>query len=660
MNDRTQASLLLIAVLAMVFVGSPTVAAASSAKTPPPPTYQPPVYSQAQISLVDAVKIALEHDPTVRLQAESANVQKGIEQVATGQFDTSLIGSLTYDFSQTQLNGQTVSSEQKKRDSIQKQADQYGNQVTGDDAILQQITNALNVVQNGANPNTVNFPDPVDQAQFQLYLALLQTAPPAQQPTIQQGLINYLNGFKTDTQKDRDTTYGLQQQQLQMLRELGPVPQIGRNYDADLNFQLQTQYRNGITFTPFFDLAMNGTGYQGKPKSATFGGTGVLDNYTSSVGFTIDLPLGRNRGVEATGAIEKSAHINYEASLSTLVHTAATSVFNASAAYWNLVGAQENVKTLEQNLALQQKLVELTKTLIDADEIPRSELARAQAAEANARAQLDDAKRSEHEARVTLAQTIGLEVDQEANAPPASDAFPQVPDEASLGHLSVQTLGDEALAQRYDLKAALQLQQSGGVLLRAAVLNLRRQADLSLKLFYGGENDTSVVGAGIRGALLGRWTGPSASFSFSLNYPFANNVQQGLLTQQTGQYNQQVITARDLERTIRANVVLAVGSLQEAARQVRQYTEAVGYYKQSIDAEVEKLKLGSSTLIDTITTQQRLTDAMQALVASQQQYAELLTRLRYETGTLVAQQTGGKLMTLENLTGLPPAQGTAK
>ena len=107
-------------------------------------------------------------------------------------------------------------------------------------------------------------------------------------------------------------------------------------------------------------------------------------------------------------------------------------------------------------------------------------------------------------------------------------------------------------------------------------------------------------------------------------------------------------------------MAVTVASLQDTALQVQQYETAAGYYQQSVDNEVEKLRRGLSTLIDTITTEQRQLDASLAQVSSRQRWAELLASLRFETGTLVSELDEGSEISEDNVLTLPVLAATAR
>jgi outer membrane protein TolC len=631
-----------------------TCLAVAAAGAPPPPPraeYQPPLLTEPTISLLDAVRLTLAHEPTIKLQAETAMNQKGLTQQATGQFDLSLQGSLSFEFDQRQIDKATLADMQKKRDDTRKEISQEEQQAAQYQQQLQEFDDAQQALLAG-NTGGVYFTDPVLQAQYELWQTSLQNATPAQQAEIMSQISDWIDANQVELRANRDAANAGAAADRESLRQLGPVPRVERDYQGSLDLQLNKQYRNGATFAPYLNLSGQDSGYVGKPRNTDQGGLGSNGTYQTQVGFTLTVPFGRGAGVEAADAQEAAAQIDWQASLSTLNHTAANSVYSTSLAYWSLVAAQEQLKTYEENLKIQNKIVELTRTLIEADQLPRVEENRALAEQAGIQAQVEQARVAEHQARVSLARTIGLQVNETANAPLAADAFPAV-DEPAAAALPVAALTQQALSGRYDLKAARQLQSSGKVLWRAAVINLRPVSNVQVGLSYQGYAESGNPATGVGDALTGRWPGPSANVGYTLDKPFGNNTQRGLLEQQAAQYRQQQISAIDLERVIASSVVYEAGSLAETVKQLDRFRESVSYYRQAMDDEMEKLKLGSSTLIDTLLTQQRLLESQLGLIGAEQQYADLVAQLRFETGTLVAVQGDERVVTNESLTTLP-------
>jgi outer membrane protein TolC len=497
--------------------------------------YSPPVHTSPTISLIDAVRVTLEHQPNIRLQSENELLRAGLAQQATGQFDTALSGDLGFDHTQQE-------------------------------------------VSDGVSDSLV-----------------------------------------------QETSTG------------------------NLNLGLTKQLRSGPVLSPFLNMSGTSLDFDGP----AIPGTSTIDVYTSAIGFKVDLPLARGRGVASTGAAEKSATIDYEASLATTTHTASLEVLQTTNAYWTLLAAQRSLEVLERSQALNQRLLELSEAMVKADEMARSELARARARDAEARARVEEARRALYQARLDFVTTVGFQASDESQAPLAADDFPKPPNANAIDAIDVGDLTDHAFNERRDLAAAKLLDDSGHVLLRAATLNLSPRTDLGLDLSYSGREASNNLEDGVDGILFDDWTGPSGGARLGVEWPIKNNVQRGKLEQQRALYNQSVISTRDLARRIQSNVVLITETLKEAVLQIRQYEEAVGHYRESVKTEVEKFRIGMSTLIQTIFTEQNQIGAELSLISSQSQYAQLLAQLRFESATLLVTEPDGWIVNEENLVALP-------
>src|SRR5690606_9709631 len=100
------------------------------------------------------------------------------------------------------------------------------------------------------------------------------------------------------------------------------------------------------------------------------------------------------------------------------------SVLRTINAYWAVKAAAEAAAISEQAVEFQSTLTQLTQQIINVGDLPQMELARSQASEARARAQLEDARRRYHEARVSLADAMGIAVTSDPNSlPTVADDF---------------------------------------------------------------------------------------------------------------------------------------------------------------------------------------------------------------------------------------------
>jgi len=616
--------------------------------------YSPPTVTLPEISLIDAVRIALDHDPNIMLRETQTEFQRGISQEATGQFDTTFLGTVTLQYTQTELTDGAKKGERTKRKQEADAANELAEQVRLTEEALAEVIR----LQNDPNNYRLNDPRLLDiQNQLDLLNALIRDA---QTREAAEGLTRLRDqvieqeraALETKVRELRED----EAKALERLRKLGTIPDIDQSFFGSMNFRLIKPFRNGISISPSLEISGDGADFQGKDRNVNFGGKGGKDLYRADLGVSFDIPLGKGAGMETAAARETSSLIDYEASKYALEHSSSTTVFFTTLAYWDLVAAQQNVGIFQESRGLQGRLVGITRAMIQGDELPGVELPRVQASEAGILVTLGSAERRLYDARVNLARSIGLNVEDITHAPLASEDFPLPPAEAFMDQVSTEMLIREAIARRYDYKSALQLQESGKILLRAARLDLRPLVNLRGDLKYSGLGEDSSVGVGIGRALFHNWTGPSTKLALTVDKPIENNVWEGRLLQREADYRQRAISSGDLERTIKAGVVQTYAALQEAAQQVRESSNSVRYYREITGVEMERLRLGGSTLIDTITTEQRLVESQLGLISARQQYANLLAQLRFETGTLVTHTPEGSRVTEENLKRIPFVQ----
>jgi outer membrane protein TolC len=441
-------------------------------------------------------------------------------------------------------------------------------------------------------------------------------------------ILSSLQGFQSDLATKQANESSLRDTRA----KLGDVPKITQQNQLSLNLGLTFPYRDGVTAGLFATGGFDASGYKGKSKLAELGGLGVEDTYNVEIGFALNISLLRGRGVDATGAFEKAAGIDYEASELILKHTASSSVVNTVVAYWNLVAAQEFLEAARKAARLGGQRLEITDALIAGDELPRAEKARSLASQATDAAQVASAERAVNEARVQLARAIGLAVSEPANAPLAADPFPPAPDAATLASLAPAPYIDLALQKRWDRQAARKLRESGGVIAVAARTALRPRLDLNGRISANTNAETSLS------KTVDGWVAPSWQAGLQFEKPVGNNAAKGRLLQSEADLAQRTINATDLDRNIKANLVSLVASVKTAGEQVARLDEAVRLYGETIDAETERYRGGQSSLLDTIVTQDLQTNALVTWASARQQLASFIARLRYETGTLVESQ----------------------
>ena len=347
--------------------------------------------------------------------------------------------------------------------------------------------------------------------------------------------------------------------------------------------------------------------------------------------FLVQIPLAKGRGRKAAAVNETTAQIGFETSKLDRYHTASVIVFNTVKAYWSYLAAIKRYEILKESELRSQKLVNEIRILVDAGERPRAELHQPLANLADKAAARIRAEQSLFEARQNLGLVMGLSAKQSRQLGYPFDNFPDIKNK--IDSLQVQDFIDQALQHRADLQSILNEQKSAHLLWEAAIANSRPQIDLNIKLGYTGLNE----GTGAKRfftALNENTTG--ANINASVVFTLPTNSYIGAALQQNARYQQAYIRAKDLARTIRSEVVIALNDLERSASQLKRSQESIQLYRFAVDNEEKKLQQGLSTVIELLFTEDRLTNALLNMVSAQLQYAIAIANVHFQTGRLIS------------------------
>lgn len=611
-----------------------------------PEAWEPGIWGTSGISLLDAIRLALSRNPSLRLRAEDARFAEGLATEESGHFDPVLQSELSFESFRQELLDSEKKSQRDNRDGLSKDIQEISDNIALDEHILNQISRLQE------DPAGLKVDDSALQAQIDLYRELISEADnsAARAELSRQLGVLLDNAHKTYADELAELRSERDQNTLRLQR-LGGIPHQERSEDGKYSVQVSFPSRHGFTLYPFFQYTYHSDRYVGKRHSTDFGGKGIKDVFASQLGLGFDSPLLRGAGYASAAARETAARIGFTASVADLRHEAATTALTTALAYWEAEAAQERVSILSGAVDRQSQLVEITRSLIKGEEIPAAEISRAEARQAATRGSLEQARRDAHERQVELATAIGLELAPTRSAPAPSEEIPPPPSAAALGSLDAAALAAAAIERRDDLKSARGRLDAAGVLATAAAKDRKPRLDLTSQVWYGAREESSA-----RAALDGSWAGPSYRAMLELEKPFSNRTQIGRYIQALATRESKGIVAADLERRIGNNLALLLGSLALAIEEVERSQQAADSYQKLLDAENERYKSGLSTLIDTLLTEEQLTDARLALVAARQRCAELVARLRFESGTLVELDDQGGEIPLRSLLTLPGAK----
>jgi outer membrane protein TolC len=448
---------------------------------------------------------------------------------------------------------------------------------------------------------------------------------------------------------------------------LGEVPldEVRRDFAFEANWDKLR--RNGWSYGGQLRLLSNQHSFVGKSLDPSFGGVEDPILFPSFATLNLTAPIARGGGRRTVEAPEQAAALDLRSESERIRHTISESTFTTVLAYLNLVAAQERLRYLEESAARQGQVLSATQQLVTAGDQPQAELGRARARSADAAAAVADGQLAVLEARVALADAIGVNVATIDNLPMAqggfADVLPSIP--------TTDALMAAAMNGRRDRRALQLLKEAAGLLARAAQADRRPRFDAT---FSGGLSNTYSNPlfhylpdelfpiftslpkpevqppslppsrfAAIRGfgrSLSGRWE-PFFTVAVTYELPFGNNRYGGRALQAEASLQRSTVQAADIDRVILDNVTHAAGSLRSTAETILRRRETIELQRTTLDGALARMRGGDLSLIDTLTTEDDLKREQVQLVEDQLQYFSTLARLRFETGQLITVEGEG-------------------
>ena len=601
--------------------------------------------SDRAISLEEAVTMTLLHDPNIKLANEDELIAWAALQIAAGAFDVRLTAGASYGRTQEEVTRDLVREQEKNRDENHKTIREAAQEIRRrereiddlragrppsnmdiESQLNSEIRNAaLDVIKRVSNP-----------AEF---FALAST-----ESRINKAGIEIRKAIIRDKRKE----IAIAERDLERF----PINSVRRSDTVTYELGLLKKFRTGPELNPF--LTFSGTEDNESRRR------GIQRDSRTEFGIELMLPLARGRGLIAASGQEIAAGHDLEASRFSLQHTVAQRVLNTATAYWQLVAAQDRLQVLLESEIISAALVFVTEQMIAADAIPAIERSQIAARAASAQAARVRSEFALVQAQQNLAIAMGVEGDEILYAPLASDPLPALVNNSAIAATSPRQMVDWALQMRADRKAALRLEESGLVLTRQALTNLRPQFDFTSRTSYSGLDEGSHYESLYSPYLQGH-AGPSYFLGLRFDYPFGNNFAKGALKESEARLRQAKLSTGIITRSILSNIVTARTSVQNSLRQISALESSRTALVASLNAEQERFKMGESTLLDTIQTEERLTGANSGIIEAKLQHAVGLAQLRFETGTIMGATSSSQAsVDRRNLVTVPTFDGYAK
>lgn len=408
-------------------------------------------------------------------------------------------------------------------------------------------------------------------------------------------------------------------------------------------------------------LAPTGTqytiGYSASKNSTNSAFANLNPAYASNfnLGFTQPLLRGRDLNVLRTPILLaksrlRASEYSFEDQLQQILT-------NAESAYWDVIGARENLKVQEQALALADASLKRAQRELELGALPALEIYQPQAVYARAEILVTQARYRLAQTEDALRRQMGIDLD------PGLRNLPIVLTESVLPPtdnkpIDKESLVADALRVRPDLLNARQALDIDDINLRATSDALRPDFQLfgnysiqgrggptlRRSTIFNPDGTTSPVSQILPGGF------PDAfSQMWGFNYPIiGGGIQLRLPIKDrnaSANYADAVVTKRldqlrirNIEQNVRLDVLNAINQVENSRASVDLAKIAADLAQKRVEADQKRYELGTITLFFLLDSQNALTQAQSDLVTQSVQYRRNLLNLYRRTGTLLTER----------------------
>jgi outer membrane protein TolC len=369
--------------------------------------------------------------------------------------------------------------------------------------------------------------------------------------------------------------------------------------------------------------------------------------YQTNLSFSLTQPLLRNFGWTVSRRQIVIAQNTLDISRSNFKGTLITTVYNVEQAYWNLVYANENLKTLQQSLELGRDLLAKTKKEVDVGQKAPIEVLNAETQVAKREADILQAEAMVRRSRDQLAVLLNLE-----GAPASGGTTILTVDKAEFKpyQITYEEALQKALAHRPELEVAKFGIETKKVNFTVARNQLLPQLDFNFVKSSPGVSgdliqyqDNNPFSGVVVGVIPGKASQAFAnSFKFlynnytvglTLTIPFGDVFGRANYASAKLDLEQSQARLKAQEQQIALQVSDAVLTLETASKSVDAYRIARELAEKQLEAEMKKLNVGLSTNYFVLTYQDQLSTARSTELSALVAYNIALANIAQVTGT---------------------------
>ena len=356
------------------------------------------------------------------------------------------------------------------------------------------------------------------------------------------------------------------------------------------------------------------------------------DEYRNFIGLTVTQALLRGMGLEANLASLTQAKLDTQASEYQLRGVAQSLLAETENRYWDYTLAKEEVRIFESSLDLADRLVKETRERIAAGQIAESEIYSAEAEAATRVQELINARSFRSDSRLRLLRIVN---------PPGKDLWDREIDlltsplEPTVRFENMEDHIELALLMRPDLNQAKLAVERDELEIVKTKNGLLPKMDLFVRLGRTGYADS--FGGSVQD--IGRGDGGMDVFAgLSFEFPLGNRAPKALYKRSKLDLLQNMEALGNLSQLVEQDVLLAAIEVHRSGEQIIASISTRKYQEKKLQAEIEKYRLGKSTMFRVSQAQRDLVDSQISEVRSHIEHLKSLTRFYLMEGSLLVRR----------------------
>lgn len=405
------------------------------------------------------------------------------------------------------------------------------------------------------------------------------------------------------------------------------------NQPANVNYQ-QT-FLPGTQVTAAMNVARSSSNDQYRIFNPQLGSTFAIN---------VSQPLLRNRGTYVNKIPILIARNTLKTSEFQFENQVINILAQAESAYWDHLEARENLRVQEAALNLRDASLKRARRELELGAIPELDIFQPQADFAQAEVSLTQARFRLARTEDVLRQQMGIDLDPNLRTLPieiadavAAPTPASSVDKEQYVQIALKSRPDLLQQRQQIVGSDLSIQQSANLLKP----NLALTMQYSSQERGGFQTLNGVVNNIGLWSVLGNtfaFNFPTYGFGLQLQLPLRNRSAVSSYSDAMVQKKSTMLQIRNLEQTVRLDVLNSLNNLESSRESVRLASIARDFAQKRLEAEQKKYDLGTITLFFLQSAQTDLITANQRLVTEQINYHRNRLQMLRLTGTLLTER----------------------